>query len=288
MFGAFKPRIILPSDFEDRFSAGERQAILAHERRHLAAGHAQTNGLVALVQCLFWFNPAVWLAGRALRLDQELACDAAVLTRSAPRLYGEALLRAQLNAPPLPLGCYWPSTGPKSLKERLLMLKTPNPSLPIRLAGAALIALAAGGCAVAAWAAQPAQVKVTPQPINAFAQTSAVAAAPDQPERRAAPSHTAISNAIAGHQVVIAPPKPAPADEDNTPARRWAEKPERRRPSAPTYPAGALQQEDAGPSRNPLPGRPRPASRTIARSCPSRPRVRILATRRSRWLTSSR
>jgi TonB family protein len=195
VLGALIPRIVLPVDFEVQFSAAERQAILAHERTHLAAGHAQTNGLIAVIQSLCWFNPLAYVASRALRQDQELACDAAVLSRStaSPRLYGEALLRTQLNAPPLPLGCYWPSTGLKSLKERLLMLKKPLPNRRVRLAGAGLIGLAAVGGAVAAWAAQPAQVKIidllaNQEKAKAYATTflqDKLAATTDPAERKA-------------------------------------------------------------------------------------------------------
>jgi TonB family protein len=166
VLGALIPWIVLPADFEARFSPSEREAILAHERTHLVAGHAQTNGLVAVIQSLCWFNPLAYVATRALRLDQELACDAAVLSQSAasPRLYGEALLRTQLNAPPLPLGCYWPSTGPKSLKERFLMLKKPTPSRTVRWTGAGLVSLAAMVAALGAWAAKPARVEIDSAP----------------------------------------------------------------------------------------------------------------------------
>lgn len=44
-----------------------------------------------------WYNPLVWLAERASRIDQEMACDEWVLARadeSAHSEYGEAILRA--------------------------------------------------------------------------------------------------------------------------------------------------------------------------------------------------
>ena len=39
--------IVLPADFEDRFSPAERAAIMAHEEAHLKAGHAGANALAA-------------------------------------------------------------------------------------------------------------------------------------------------------------------------------------------------------------------------------------------------
>ncbi len=50
--------IVVPADFEARFTAEEQAAILAHERTHLARGDVLANALVALAQCLCWFNPA--------------------------------------------------------------------------------------------------------------------------------------------------------------------------------------------------------------------------------------
>ena len=73
--------IILPLDFEDRFTRAEQAAILAHEAQHLARGDVAANAVVALIQCLCWFNPLVHLAARWIRVDQEFACDAAVIAQ---------------------------------------------------------------------------------------------------------------------------------------------------------------------------------------------------------------
>lgn len=153
--GALRPRIVTPADFETRFTPQERDVILAHEARHLAVGDARINALAAALQCAFWFNPLVHIAARLMRIDQELACDAAVL-RCFPngrRLYGEVLLKAQLATQPLPLGCYWPAAGQHPLKERIAMLKSPLPAPGRRLAGALLVAMLSVGGACAAWAA---------------------------------------------------------------------------------------------------------------------------------------
>ncbi|MDB5452800.1 MAG: peptidase BlaR1, partial [Caulobacteraceae bacterium] len=93
--GAISPRVVVPSDFEDRFDPEERVLVLAHEWQHLKRQDARINGLVALFQCGFWFNPLVHLAARAIRVDQELACDAAVIAQypEARRRYAEAMLK---------------------------------------------------------------------------------------------------------------------------------------------------------------------------------------------------
>lgn len=158
--GAFRPRIVAPADFETRFDVEERGVILAHERVHLVSGDAPINALAAAAQCVAWFNPLVHLATYLMRIDQELACDAAVLDRfpNARRLYGELLLKTQLAAQPLPFGCHWPAGSAHPLKERILMLKSPLPGRGRKFAGLMIVTALGLGGACAAWAAQPAAV----------------------------------------------------------------------------------------------------------------------------------
>ncbi len=109
--------MIVPIDFETQFDAKERAMILAHERTHLAKGHAIINTLMALIKAVHWFNPLVHLAARCARVDQELACDAAVIGRfpGARQTYAHALLKTQLALTPVLLGCEWPVRSPNLL-----------------------------------------------------------------------------------------------------------------------------------------------------------------------------
>jgi beta-lactamase regulating signal transducer with metallopeptidase domain len=155
--GVLRPRIVAPADFETRFEPGERALILAHEGVHLRRGDAAVNAVACAVQCLCWFNPLAHLAARALRIDQELACDATVIGRfpEARRTYAELLLKTQLAAQPLPLGCHWPAGAAHPLKARIAMLKSPLPQRDMRAMGVVVVAgltLGAGGLA---WASSP-------------------------------------------------------------------------------------------------------------------------------------
>jgi len=96
LVGALRPRIVVPSDFESRYTPRERELVLAHERTHLVRGDAQINALAALLRCLNWFNPLFHLAASRFRFDQEIACDAAVMSRfpEARRCYADAMLKA--------------------------------------------------------------------------------------------------------------------------------------------------------------------------------------------------
>lgn len=164
--GALRARIVTPADFETRFDADERALILSHEGVHLARGDGLVNALAAAAQCACWFNPLVHVAAQALRIDQELACDAAVLARhpTQRRTYAQALLKAQLDAPMLPVGCHWPAAGEHPLKERIAMLKSPLPAPSRRIAGLAVAGCVSLLAAGAAWAVQP---KDAPTRFNA-------------------------------------------------------------------------------------------------------------------------
>jgi bla regulator protein blaR1 len=158
LVGAWRPQIVVPVDFEIRYSNEERRLILAHERAHQQRGDISINAFAAAWLCFFWFNPLIYWAIGRLRLDQELACDALVLARSGarPRRYAEALLKTQLATESvwrMPLGCYWQSAHP--LKERVAMLKRPLPGSRRRIVGIAFVLLLTifGGYAV--WAVQP-------------------------------------------------------------------------------------------------------------------------------------
>ncbi|MDC8014722.1 M56 family metallopeptidase [Tahibacter soli] len=158
--GMIVPRIVLPADFRLRYTARERRLIVAHEGAHARRGDVRANALAALVRCAFWFHPLVHVAHARFRLDQELACDAAVIARfpEARRCYAGAMLKTQLagDAPTdrrAPLGCAWRIHHP--IEERIQMLKHPVPGRARRALGIASAALVAVGAAFGAWAGKP-------------------------------------------------------------------------------------------------------------------------------------
>lgn len=155
VIGALAPRVVLPADFAARFSPEEQALILAHEQNHLAVGDAQINAAVTALQCLFWFNPLIHLGAAVLRVDQEIACDAAVVERhpDAARLYAQTLLGSALTPLSAPFGCHWPAVGVHPLKERLTMLQTTSTSPARKTLGALLVGTLGLAAAGAVWAA---------------------------------------------------------------------------------------------------------------------------------------
>jgi beta-lactamase regulating signal transducer with metallopeptidase domain len=156
--GFFRPRVVVPSDFRARYTLPERALIRQHERIHLVRHDSRINTLAVFLQCACWFNPLIHIGAHAMRIDQEMSCDAAVVGRRprARRHYAEALLKTQLAASPLPVGCYWPGGTQHPLSERIVMLNQAYPSVLKRLAATVLVfGLAAIG-GVGSWVAQPA------------------------------------------------------------------------------------------------------------------------------------
>jgi beta-lactamase regulating signal transducer with metallopeptidase domain len=155
VLGFLRPCIVTPDGFQECFTPQEQAAILAHEHVHLARHDARINALAALLRCLCWFNPLIHLGARWMRIDQELACDAAAVAGAVSRRdYAKALLKSQMMNTVLPLGCNWP--GPQHpLIERIALLKRKPPGAARRFVGMGLVMLAAASAGLGAWAAQP-------------------------------------------------------------------------------------------------------------------------------------
>lgn len=145
VIGLLRPLIVLPADFEQRYTPVQQRLILAHEQAHIAHRDPIWNLLFAGLHALFWFHPLVWWAHRAFRFDQELACDARALA-ARPDLrqtYAAALIQCNSTATASPIGCHWRgflarTTQSHPLLERIKMLKrlTTRPSRAARFAHA--------------------------------------------------------------------------------------------------------------------------------------------------------
>jgi bla regulator protein blaR1 len=153
--GLWRPRIVVPGDFDTRYTPEERTLILAHEQMHLRRGDLPVNAMWAFARCIFWFNPLAHVASWFIRLDQELACDEEVIRDhpEARKLYANALLNTQLAATIPPLGCLWPPTHP--LKERIMLLKRSSPRGIQRAAGQIMVGALVLTVGYGAWAVQP-------------------------------------------------------------------------------------------------------------------------------------
>jgi beta-lactamase regulating signal transducer with metallopeptidase domain len=142
--GLIDRRIVVPADFATRYSAGEQSLALDHEAIHHRRGDLWWNHVGLVILALNWFNPVAWLAFRAFRADQELACDALVTAAATPEArhdYARALIKSA-SRPGLIAAC--PLNHADQLKRRLKMMKTHKSSRARMLGGGAAILTLAG------------------------------------------------------------------------------------------------------------------------------------------------
>lgn len=161
LLGLLRPRIVLPSDFASRYTPQEQVLILAHEHVHLRRLDALANALTSALQVIFWFNPLLHYAANCFRLDQELACDAAVVQQypQARQVYADAILKTQLMSSALPLACHWQSHHP--LKERILQLSLSTPSLARRRSAMTAMATVMLATCYSVWATEQVPANAT-------------------------------------------------------------------------------------------------------------------------------
>jgi bla regulator protein blaR1 len=120
--GILRRQVVLPADFHSRFGEVERELVLAHELTHHRRGDLISNMAALVLLSLHWFNPLAHIAFRHFREDQELACDADVITAKgvASRYdYGRVLVKAACQRDSWPLCTLRPA---EALKLRLKSL----------------------------------------------------------------------------------------------------------------------------------------------------------------------
>ncbi|WP_296598434.1 M56 family metallopeptidase, partial [Phenylobacterium sp.] len=140
--------------------------VLAHEETHIARQDTRINALVTAARCVNWFNPMLHVLARVLRIDQELACDAQVIARhpKVRRSYAEAMLKTQLAARPLPLGCYWLPAGAHPLAERISLLSRAAPGPREQALGLMMLTALTLAAMGSAWAVKPVRVRLVELP----------------------------------------------------------------------------------------------------------------------------
>lgn len=92
--GLLRPVIVLPKEERDLLQI---PLVLHHELLHVKRKDLWYKWLYQILLCIHWFNPVLYLAGRKLNIDCELACDESVLallTGEGKKAYGNLLLDA--------------------------------------------------------------------------------------------------------------------------------------------------------------------------------------------------
>ena len=135
-----------------------------------------------ICQCLYWFDPIVWLAAMLSRRDCELSCDDRVLKNLDPgsrASYGRALLSlvAPKRAKGQLLSCATTmQLGKKSLRERItLIAKKPNMAA-YTLVFVLILSLVLTACTFTSAPVQP-----EPEPVPEPVQTEPEPVQPEEP-----------------------------------------------------------------------------------------------------------
>lgn len=141
VFGLVRPRIYLPFAISEK----ESQAMIAHEKAHIARGDHLTKQLAFLLAAVYWFNPMLWIAFALFCRDIEFACDEKVIREldlDQRASYSEALLaRSSTYSAVFAYPLFFGEVGIKGRVERILNYKAPTRGL---------IAVAVGSCLVLA------------------------------------------------------------------------------------------------------------------------------------------
>jgi len=95
--------ILLPADYEI-WSEETLQAVLAHERAHVARGDFYVQILAVFHRAVFWFNPLSWWLSDKLATLAELSSDAEAVVDAERRAAYAAILLDLAKAPQAHLG----------------------------------------------------------------------------------------------------------------------------------------------------------------------------------------
>jgi len=91
-----KVRVVIPAALPDQMDTRQFQWILAHELAHVRRRDYLVRWIEWLACVCFWWNPVVWWARYNLRANEELCCDALVVSslKPKPQTYADSLLKA--------------------------------------------------------------------------------------------------------------------------------------------------------------------------------------------------
>lgn len=218
-FGVSDKVIALPMEFMAMEDRAARDLAIEHELAHHRGLDLLANILAQPLLALHWFNPLAWLGWRAMRRDQEAACDARVIARHDPRVraqYGRVIAsfaagpRLSLAAPMAGHRSFGPLLGEKSIIHRLRSLTMTDVPPRRRWAGRLMLAGAVIALPLTASISYAEQRGRLPQPPAPPAPPAAPLApvAPLAPAAPDAPDVSAVPQVPAAPLVPTVPPVP--------------------------------------------------------------------------------
>lgn len=96
VLGFFKPMVLFPIAAVNQLSLSQTEAILLHELGHIVQKDLWINIFIAILEALFYFNPAIWILTNQIRKEREQRCDDVVIHYGTPPIeYASALIKLQ-------------------------------------------------------------------------------------------------------------------------------------------------------------------------------------------------
>ena len=124
MIGIIKPVLLLPDAF---LTEEQLDNILKHEMTHFKRRDILYKWFTAIVKCIHWFNPAIYLISHQINIECEISCDMAVtadMSREEEISYIDTILalvtKANSKTVPLTTGM---ADSKKILKKRFLTIR---------------------------------------------------------------------------------------------------------------------------------------------------------------------
>ena len=224
-WGCLRPIVLLPTSATG-WDPEAIEVALLHEAIHVSRGDWIVRTAARIACAMHWFNPLVWWATRRLTMEQELACDDAIVAHgSRPSTYAAHLLAIAHRAAPRPavLAAALGMANRTQLEERIMSILNDRPSR--RLSVTVIVAVTALSAALV-----PAIAAIAPTAPRPHVEVDTTEAIPGVPPEAAAvavpataaapvPAAVAVPAAGAAPAAVAAPsaaaaPAPAPREPE--------------------------------------------------------------------------
>jgi len=242
-FGVLDKVVALPPAFMAHHNRAARDLAIDHELAHHRGHDLLANFAAQPVLALHWFNPLAWLGWRAMRRDQEAACDARVVAgrgRSERAAYAQIIAGFAVGDDlGLAAAMACPVLGEKSIIQRLRCLTRSEISDTRRHIGLAALATAALSLPLTA-SISYAQPRLNPQPRKLVAGDAKAhnpgRPLPAEPGKREPAIAQASAQAAAdiGHEAAASAERHDPVTDHDSPA--WED---RSKVAFAYYPTGA-------------------------------------------------
>ena len=145
--GFGRPVILIPTELATNEGLGAIEDLVMHEHAHLRRYDDYTNMMQRVVERLFWFNPIVWMVGKRIALEREIASDDCVVAQTGhAEAYAESLWRLakEMRMPEHAIVAPGAMLTRKQITVRIEQLLDAKRDLLPKLSPIALITLGAG------------------------------------------------------------------------------------------------------------------------------------------------